>query len=247
MVNGNLSGTTTLSKGSYGTMILNGTNSFSGTLNVDTGSTSANDGALRIANPAAIANVASPISIRNNNSGSSTLQLDGTLGSITIPQNISLAGRNTNVVAIENLAGNNTVAGNLNLVVGGGNYWIQSDSGTLTLSGAVPASTPGGSRTLSFMGNANISVTGVLQNGTGGGTVNVAKSGNGTLTLASVNNSLTGGMTVSAGTVQVGNGISDGTLGAATVTNNATVPPPIQFPAAVVSPKIMAGVSRFPG
>jgi autotransporter-associated beta strand protein len=221
--NGNISGLATLSKGGYGTVILNGTNNFSGTLNVDTGSTSANDGALRITRNQNIASVLSPISIRNNNSGSSTLQLDGTLGNLTIPQNLNLSGRNTNVVAIENLAGNNTLAGDLNLVVGGGNYWIQSDSGTLMLSGAVPASTPGGSRTLSFMGNANVSVTGPLQNGTGGGTVNVIQSGNGTLTLASTNNSLTGSLTVSNGTLQLGNGISDGTLGAATVMNNSAI------------------------
>ncbi len=221
--NGNISGSAALSKGGYGTLILNGTNSFSGTLNVDTGSTSANDGALRITRNQNVTGVLSPISIRNNNSGSSTLQLDGTLGSITVPQNIDLSGRNTNVVAIENLAGNNTLAGDLDLVVGGGNYWIQSDSGTLTFSGAVPAGTPGGSRTLSFMGNGNFSVTGPLQNGAGGGTVNVVKSGSGFLTLTSPGNSLSGGITVSAGVLQLGDGISDGALGAATVTNNSAL------------------------
>ena len=105
----------------------------------------------------------------------------------------------------------------------GGNYWIESDNGTLTLSGAVPASTPGGSRTLSFLGNANIVMTGVLQNGAGGGTVGVIKSGNGTLTLASINNNLTGGMAINGGTLQVGNGISDGTLGVGNITNNGIV------------------------
>lgn len=237
--NGNISGSATLSKGGYGTLILNGTNSFSGTLNVDTGSTSANDGALRITRNANVANALSPISIRNNNSGSSTLQLDGTLGNLTIPQNINLSGRNTNVVAMENLAGNNTLAGDLNLVVGGGNYWIQSDSGTLTLSGAIPASTPGGSRTLSFMGGSNISVTGPLQNGTGGGTVNVIQSGNGTLTLASINNSLTGSLSVSNGTLQLGDGISDGTLGAATVIDNSAIS--LNIIGAVTLPNAISG------
>lgn len=220
---GPISGSATLSKGGYGTVILNGTNSFSGTLNVGTGSTSASDGCLRVANPAAITGAASPINIPNNNGGSSTLQLDGTAGSITIAQGISLSGRNTNVVAIENDTGNNTIAGSLNLAVGGGNYWIQSDGGTLTFSGAVPGSTPGGSRTLSFMGSGNISITGPLQDGAGGGTVNVVKSGAGTLILASLANSLTGSLTISNGTVQVGNGTADGTLGAAMVTNYATL------------------------
>jgi len=242
-VNGNISGSATLSKGGYGTVILNGTNSFSGTLNVDTGSTSANDGALRITRNANIANVLSPISIRNNNSGSSTFQLDGTLGSITIAQNINLSGRNTNVVAIENLAGNNTLAGDFNLVVGGGNYWIQSDSGTLTLSGAVPASTPGGSRTFSFMGNGNVSVTGPIQSGTGGGTVNVIKSGAGILTLASTGNNLTGSLTISNGTLQLGNGISDGTLGAATVANNSAIS--LNVIGAITLPNAISGTGSF--
>ncbi len=201
-VNGDISGTATLSKGSYGTVVLNGTNSFSGTLNVDTGSTTANDGALQITRNANIAGVASPISIRNNNSGSSTLQLNGTLGSITIAQEISLAGRNTNAIAIENVAGSNTLSGNLLLEVGGGNYWLDSASGTLNFSGTVPASTPGGSRTLTFMGSGDILVSGVLTNGAGGGTVNVNVAGPGTLTLIHTN-TYTGTTTISGGLLQV--------------------------------------------
>jgi len=199
--NGNLSGVATLSKGSYGTAILTGTNTFSGILNVDTGSTSANDGALRIASSAAVANAVSPISIRNNNSGSSTLQLDGTLGSVNLAQNISLAGRNTNAIAIANVAGSNTLAGNLILVSGGGNYWLNSDSGTLNFSGAVPSSTPGGTRTLTFMGSANILISGALTNGSGGGTVVVSKSGTGTLTINNAS-TYTGGTLLQQGVIQ---------------------------------------------
>ena len=78
-VNGSLAGAATLTKAGYGTLILNGTNSFSGVLNVDTGSSITNDGALTITRSAAIANVASPISIRNTGTGVSTLQLSNSV------------------------------------------------------------------------------------------------------------------------------------------------------------------------
>ncbi len=213
---GNISGTSALSKGSYGVLVLNGTNNFSGALNVDTGSTVANDGFLRIASSAAVAAAVSPISIRNNNSGSSTLQLDGSLGSVVLAQNISLAGRNTNVVAIANFAGSNTITGNLILVSGGGNYWLDSDSGTLNFAGLVPASTPGGTRTVTLMGSGNILISGELTNGAGGGTVIVSKSGTGTLTLNN-GNAYTGGTALAQGVIQAN---ASGAFGPGTITAN---------------------------
>jgi autotransporter-associated beta strand protein len=226
IVSGPISGSAALSKGSWGTLVLNGTNTFSGTLNIDTGSTGSStnisDGIVRLTRSGDVANVPT-IQIRNNNAAWSTLQLTNLAGNLVIPANVYLAGRNTNVVAIQNMSGSNTITGSLNLTVGGGNFWIQSDVGTLAFAGAVPASTPGGSRTLTFMGNGNFAITGPLQNGAGGGTVNVVKTGGGTLTLASTANSLTGSLTISNGAVQLGNGSMDGTLGTAIVTNYASL------------------------
>ena len=116
---GEISGALTLTKGSYGLLILNSSNSFSGPLNVDTSSTTSSDGIVRIAHPAALANARSPISIRNNNGGSSTLQLSGVAGDITLGQRIALNARSSSVAAIENLSGTNTLAGGITIDVGG--------------------------------------------------------------------------------------------------------------------------------
>lgn len=198
--NGNLSGTATLTKASYGILVLIGTNSFSGALNVDTGTTN-NDGILKIASSAAIANVAS-ISIRNTNLGLSTLQLDGSAGGVVLPQNLGLAGRNTSVVPVESLSGNNSVAGGITLAGGGTNYWIQSDAGTLTLGSIVSASsTATGARQLTFQGNGNFSVTGSIQNGSAT-SFSVSKTNAGVLTLSGTN-IFTGGTTNWRGTLFV--------------------------------------------
>jgi len=127
VVNGPVSGSATLSKGSWGTLILNNTNNFSGTLNVDQGSTGGespprlSDGIVRITRSENVANVPT-IAIRNNNGAWSTLQLTNLLGNLTIPANITVAGRNTNVVAIQNMSGSNTLSGNVTIISGGGLY-----------------------------------------------------------------------------------------------------------------------------
>lgn len=196
-----------LRKAGAGTLILASSNSaFNGGVFVDTGSTSANDGILRVARPNVLANARSPIFIRNNNSGSSTLQLDGTTGGITLSQSLSLAGRNTATAALQNLAGTNTLAGGISVNVGGGNYILQSDAGQLNLGGTLTSAATG-TRTFTFQGGGDFNVTGVIANGSA--TVNVVKSGAGRLTLAGAN-SYTGATTVNGGTLLVNGSISTG-------------------------------------
>lgn len=219
-------GTTTLTKTGSGTLVLSGANGFSGTFNLDSGSTTANDGTTVIANNAAIANIlAVPgipfINIRNNNNGSSTLALDGTLGSITVKPDIALAGRNTNVAAIVNLAGNNTISGGFTLNVGG-TYPLQSDSGTLTLSANWPsavATNITSPRGLTFTGAGSITMSAAIQDGnnTFVGTnvpINVLKDGPGTLNLPVAN--------TYSGTTVVSNGVLSLT-GSIASTNGVTV------------------------
>ncbi len=197
VISNEITGAGTLTKSGAGTLVLRGSNSFSGTLNVDTGANAVSDGILLVANPNAISSVLSPIAIRNNLGGSSTFQLDGSSGNISVTQDISMNGRSPNIPAIENLAGSNTLAGILTLT-GAGQYRIQSDGGLLTLSGTV-SNAAAGSQSLIFQGNGNLSVTGVIQDD-GTNFVSVVKAGTGSLTLAGLN-TYNGSTTVAGGTL----------------------------------------------
>jgi autotransporter-associated beta strand protein len=211
--NSSISGSGTLTKATEGTIILNGTNRFSGTLNVDTSSTTSSDGIVRITRSENVTNVAA-IAIRNNNGGSSTLQLDGSLGNVTVPPNITLNGRNTNVAAIENRSGSNTLGGGISINVGGGFYLLQSDAGTLNLGGII-SSVATGTRTFTFQGSGNFYVSGSIQNGSA--TVNLVKTNSGTLTLAGTNR-YTGSTTMNGGTLLVNGALAGGPVTATTGT-----------------------------
>ncbi len=238
-VSGNISGTNSLTKSCYGTLILSGANSFSGTLNVDTASSSLNDGIVQVTSSSAMANVASPITIRNTASGSSTLQLDASSGGLTLPQSITLAGRSTNIIAIENVAGSNIVAGGLALQAGGSRYLIQSDAGTLNLGGTISGGGASGALTLTLQGSGNFYVSGSVQNGSAS-SLSVTKTNGGTLTFAGTNTytgmttiaggtvnvtgSLAGSLTVNSGCMVSGNGQI---AGAATIQSGGTLAPGI--------------------
>lgn len=224
-----------LTKSGPGTVVLSGPKSFSGVLNVDTSSTSSSDGVLRISSSAAVANVLSPIAIRNNNGGSSTLQLDGSGGAIAVSQEITLNGRNNSVPAIVNVAGNNTLSGNLTINVGGGQYRIQSDSGELTLGGTI-SSVASGSRTFTFQGTGDTAVTGVIENGVA--IVGLVKEDDGLLTLAGLN-TYSGTTTVSNGTLAVNGQIGPGpvTVAGGSLGGSGTVAAPVTVhPAGALSP-----------
>ena len=216
-----VAGTNGFTKSGPGTLILSGSNSLSGTLNVDTANNGNNDGGVRMANPFALANVASPINILDNNNGHSTLQLDGTQGNIFIPQTVNLAGRNVSFISIQNLAGSNTLAGGFIFTSGGGNYWFDSDAGTLNLSGLIPSSAPSvpNARTLTFMGAGNFVISGVISNANSYA-VSLVKSNSGALLLNGVN-TYTGSTTISGGTLG----------GSGTVVSPVTI-----LPGAILSP-----------
>src|SRR5215469_10153844 len=98
--NGTISGSATLTNTGRGTLVLAGSNSFSGALNVDSGGTNS-DGLVLLANSAAATNF-SAVSIRNTNLAVSALQLSN---SVAMPCSITLAGRNSSVVPIEAVVG----------------------------------------------------------------------------------------------------------------------------------------------
>ena len=165
--------------------------------------------AVRIGISTAIANVQSPILIRNTGPSGSTLQLGGGAGNVSVPQNINLAGRGTNIAAIENLSGSNILGGGITLTAGNSVYLLQSDSGTLNLGGVISAgNTLTGfqpARSLSRAGN--FLVSGSIQNGSAS-PFNVAVTGPGSLILAGPN-AFTGTTTVSGGSL-AGNGSVSG-------------------------------------
>jgi fibronectin-binding autotransporter adhesin len=200
ILSNNISGDTgaILTKTGSGTLILAGPNTYSGVLNVDSSSNSGNDGKTIVANNGALANVLASlgfpyINISNNNGGSSTLALNGSSGSITIAPDISLAGRNNPVPAIENIAGSNTISGAFTLIVGGSSYTFQSDSGILNLTSPIPYLTPNSGRTFTFQGVGSIMMSGAIVNGSLDATstsnvwVSVAQAGPGLLTMSAAN------------------------------------------------------------
>jgi autotransporter-associated beta strand protein len=228
-ISNDISGTGTLAKSGAGTVALVGPNTFSGTLQIDSSSTFANDGFLRITTSNAIASVATPIISGNNNSGSSTLQLDGSAGGIGINQGFSVTCRNSGVPWIQNLAGNNKLFGVIQVQVGGATLPFQSDAGLLEIGNNlqyVGTSTNG--RTYQFGGNGNTLVSGVILNGDNGAPVGVTKVGNGTLTLSGINTYLAG-TTVNAGLLSLTGSISStgtvsvvgGTLGGTGTINDS--------------------------
>ncbi len=227
-----VAGTNGFTKTGPGTLILSGNNPLTGMLFIDTGSNTGNDGIVRVAGPDAFDN-ASLVSIRNNNSGNSTLQLDGSAGNITINANFTVTYRNNGVIAIENLSGTNVINGNFQLFQGGNSHTVQSDSGLIVFTGTnqyVGGIT--GIRTNYFTGPGNHLVVGPILDSTNGSPIALVKNGSGKLTLAGAN-TYTNGTALNAGALLVDGvlpapfSIASGTtLGGSGVINATVTMPP---------------------
>ena len=186
-ISNEISGTGDIQKWFPGLLILSGSNSWSGSFFTDGNSTTANDGTTRITRSEALQNV-SAIGIRNNNGGSSTLQFDGSAGSIVIPQPLTISCRNVTVPCLQNLAGSNVLTGGISIQVGGADQWWHSDAGTLVFQGDINyAGSLSGGRIYHFMGAGNHLVTGNINVSPIGSPISVTKDGTGTLTLNGVN------------------------------------------------------------
>lgn len=115
-------------------------------------------------------------------------------GGVNIANEVfQVSGRDNDSVQLGS-TGNNTYGGHLDGQAGGENYNIESNSGTLTLSGTLSATDTAANRTFVFDGAGDVLVTGkitdldVEADGTTGGisaenNVNVVKRGSGTLTI----------------------------------------------------------------
>ena len=235
-ISNNISGASNLTKSSPGTLVLNGSNSFSGILYLDTGSNTANDGTTHIASPNALANIpatpGTPTIIENaNNSGSSLLQLDGSAGNLNLPQEMRFSCRNNASSNVESLSGSNTFSGNIDINSGGSAIYLQSDAGsTLNISGNLQyTGTLNGSRTYFFTGAGNHIVNGPITAGVNtNAPINVTMSGTGTLTLANANTYpnttvVSNGLLLVTGSINSTGGVSvvGGTLGGTGTINDA--------------------------
>jgi filamentous hemagglutinin family protein len=197
----NPAGTLNLTKQGTGTFTLSGANAY-------TGVTTVSAGTLAAANNTALGTVAGATTVASG----ATLAISGS--GLTIAEPItSLIGTGVGGGgALRNLANNNTWTGTVTLGAGGAR--INSDAGTLTLSGA--GNITGAGQSLTAGGAGNTTISKVIATGAG----TLTKDGAGTLTLSGAN-TYTGLTTVSAGTLRYG--VANALLtGAVTVADGGT-------------------------
>lgn len=182
------------------TLTLNTSNGYSGTTTIGTNQ---NNSVLRTTASDALGTGTIQLDAAGNNS-TARLELSGgiTLSNPTI----QLAGRLNTTAGIQNISGNNTLSGTLNIQSGGSTHTVQSDADLLTLSGNIANASGTGTRTLTVTGAGNGLISGSIGNGTG--TTALTKAGAGIWTVSSTGNSYTGDTTVSAGTLIVNGNIS---------------------------------------
>ena len=191
---GSISGTGNLVKAGSGTLTLSGASTFSG-------STTINSGVVNVQNGTTLGG-AGAVTVNNG----TALELQGGVSVSGQPATINGTGIG-GIGALRNVSGNNTWGGSVTL---GSASSIQSDSGTLTLIGAVS----GGALTVAGVGNTTIG--GVIS---GSGTL--SKNGTGTLTLNGAN-TYSGSTTISAGTLALGSSGSIVSSPTITVASGAT-------------------------
>ncbi len=168
--------------------------------NTFTGNITASAGVLRIFQASALGGATKDIFCT---SGTARIELDGTSGDITLPATtrFQTSGTQTNGT-LRNVAGNNTIAGQLLLTTGAGSTQILSDGGTLNLTGAITTSPSAGARTLFLGGSANgITSGGIADNSSNAANVvSVTKNGTGTWEIRGTNTH-SGLTTLSSGTL----------------------------------------------
>ena len=194
---GSVSGAYGITKSGAGTLVLTGTNTFTGT-------TTVNVGVLNIQNVLALGTILNGTSVASG----AALQIQG---GITVgTEALTLVGTGiSNDGALRNISGNNIWQGAI--AIGNGATRINSDSGLITLSGNL---TIPNAITLSVGGAGNTQIDGIV--GTAAVAAILTKDGAGTLTLTNAN-IYTGATNVSAGVLNIRNATATGTTGGGVV------------------------------
>lgn len=209
-INAEITGAAALTKSGAGLLTLGSANTYTGGTTISGSAGVVN--ALRVSNATALGTGTLSIG-SGGNSDQSRLELTG---GITVSNAVAaMASRNNFLPSILNVSGNNTMSSNISSGSGGSRITFQSDSGRLTLSGTI------GVRNPNFIGSGDILVSGNINSPASNRTL--TKDGSGTLILTGASNVTDTLTTITAGTLQIGNAGTSGTLGSAPVTNNATL------------------------
>ena len=186
-----------LTKIGAGTLTLSGTNTY-------TGATTVSAGVLNIQNAQGTGTTAGGVTVANG----AALQIQG---GITVgAEALSLAGTGiANDGALLNISGNNSWGGTITLGSAGR---INSDAGSLTLSGNISGAT----QNLTVGGAGNISINGVIGTTTG----TLTKDGAGIVTLTNTANTYTGITTITTGELRLNPGATSATFASQIVLNS---------------------------
>jgi fibronectin-binding autotransporter adhesin len=193
---------TTLGVTKIGTnkLTLSGNNSFGGAVTIS-------NGTVNIQHPNALGNTTGGTTVSNG----AALQIQNSITTAAEPLTLNGAGVSSDG-ALRNIQDVNTYAGAITL---GSGSRINSDAGTLTLSGGISGAT----QPLAIGGSGNVTISGAI--GTTSGTL--TKDGGGTLILG-VASTYTGLTTINGGVVNVRNATGLGTTaGGVTVASGAAL------------------------
>lgn len=198
-----------------GAWVLSGDNTFKGNVVVE-------NGQLIIKHNRALGIGPKTAQAANSTGGANPYFIfDGSEGDLTIPSDITFRTSDETQGAIINVAGNNTIQGQVHLTSGEGNTILTSTAGSLTITGDVFPPTDI-TRRLRFRGDADGEISGVISNGfTTTGLPLWKESGSGSW-LLSGNNTYTGSTTVTTGRIAVGGANGHIALGAGIIINGGT-------------------------
>ncbi len=201
-----------------GMQIFSGSNSFTGGVNIQ-------NGVLRITNAYALGSGSKTITITQGSGATPRLELDGSGGDFVLPSSISFTTSGLQATGVvRNIAGNNTIQGNISLTSGNGNSVFVSDGGSLTLSGSIGSvSGAGATRILVLSGSstgANTVSGRIVHALTGSFNTGVQKDGAGTWTLSGAN-TYRFSTTVNSGTLAISGSGTLGLSGSSAVTVGA--------------------------
>jgi fibronectin-binding autotransporter adhesin len=194
VITNEISGSGRLNQNGTNTLTLTAANSYQGDTTM--GNT---NGVLRLAHSSALGG--GNLTLLPSNNATGRLELSNNI-SILSGKTLTSAMRNSATPAIENISGNNEIAGAITVTSGGANCFVQADASTLlTLSGGITLGSSG-SRTATLQGAGNGLVsTGAITDGAG--TLNLTKAGTGAWTLDAAN-SYSGNTAINAGTLVIG-------------------------------------------